>query len=266
MQLKEELGDVMKLEVLLSVMNLNKEDLDKMNITSECVVINQCNKIDYEEYKNFKIYSYNEKGVSKSRNRALEKATGDILIFCDDDVIYNKNYEEIILNEFKNTPKADVIFFNFDSPNRATKKHKKNKRLHIYNSLRYGAINIAFRRDFVNKKNIKLNKLFGSKDNYLSGEDTLFIVDCLKNKLKLYSSTKTIGTVSNLKSEWFKGYNEKYFFDKGALFCAINKSLRHFLFLQYLIRYRNILTNIKFIEAYKVMIKGADSYLEKVKQ
>lgn len=31
----------MKLEVLLSVMNLNKKNLDKMNITSKCTVINQ---------------------------------------------------------------------------------------------------------------------------------------------------------------------------------------------------------------------------------
>ena len=53
----------MKLEVLLSVMNLKKEELDKMNITSKCTVINQCDKKDFEKYKNFNIYSYNEKGL-----------------------------------------------------------------------------------------------------------------------------------------------------------------------------------------------------------
>jgi len=253
----------MKLQVLLSVMNLKKQDLYKMNITSDCIVINQTDKENFEEYKNFKIYSYNEKGISKSRNRALELSTGDILIFCDDDIIYNKDYENIILNEFKNNKNADVIFFNFDSPNRILKMHKKNKRLHIYNSLRYGAYNIAFKKDSV--KNIKLNELFGSKKNYFSGEDTLFIVDCLKKKLKLYACNKNIGLVNHLKSEWFKGYNEKYFFDKGALFCAINKNLRYILCLQYLIRYRNILTDIKFIDAYKIMMKGSNSYLEKVK-
>ena len=39
----------MKLEVMLSIMNLKKEDLDKMNITSKCTVINQCDKEEYEE-------------------------------------------------------------------------------------------------------------------------------------------------------------------------------------------------------------------------
>ena len=38
----------MKLEVMLSVMNLKKEDLDKMNITSKCTVINQCGSDGFE--------------------------------------------------------------------------------------------------------------------------------------------------------------------------------------------------------------------------
>ena len=59
----------MKLEVMLSVINLKKEELDKMNITSNCIVINQCRKEEFEEYKNFKIYSYDEIGTSNSRNK-----------------------------------------------------------------------------------------------------------------------------------------------------------------------------------------------------
>lgn len=251
----------MKLQVLLSVMNLNKNDLDKMNITSECIVINQCKENKFEIYKNFKIYSYNEIGISNSRNRALEHASGDILLFCDDDVIYNSDYENIVLKEFKNNKSADVIFFNFDSPNKFQKKNVKNKRLHIYNSLKYGTVNIAIRKDLLYKNNIKFNTLFGSKDNYNSGEDTLFIVECIKKKLKLYSSVKNIGIVYQDKSTWFKGYNDKYFFDKGALFCAINKHLRYLLFLQYLIRHKEVLVDTKFTTAYKLMISGANSYL-----
>ena len=39
----------MKLEVLLSVMNLDKKDLDKQNITSKCTVINQCDNESFEK-------------------------------------------------------------------------------------------------------------------------------------------------------------------------------------------------------------------------
>lgn len=60
---------------------------------------------------------------------------------------------------------------------------------------------------------------------------------------------------------WFKGYNEKHFKDKGALFTAINPKLRHILLLQYLIRHKEVLTDMKFIDAYKIMLKGSNEYI-----
>ncbi len=249
----------MKLEVMLSVMNLNKKDLDKMNITSKCTVINQCKKNDFEQYKNFNIYSYNEMGTSNSRNRALEHITEDIILICDDEVIYSKTYEQDILNEFKNNPHADIIIFNIDSPNRKIRINKKNRRLHFYNILSYSAQRIAFKKSSI--KNIEFNSLFGGGAKYSSGEDTLFLVDSMKRKIKIYSSTKNIGIVNHQTSTWFKGYTEKYFYDKGALFTAISKRFRHILMLQYLLRHKEVLTNFKLKEAYKIMKKGSNDYI-----
>lgn len=72
----------MKLEVLLSVMNLNIKELKRFNITSDAIIINQCEKLDYQKKGKIKIYSFPEKGVGLSRNNALIRATGDILLFC----------------------------------------------------------------------------------------------------------------------------------------------------------------------------------------
>lgn len=250
----------MKLEVMLSVMNLNKKDLDKMNITSKCTVINQCKKNDFEQYKNFNIYSYNEIGTSNSRNRALEHITEDIILICDDDVIYENNYVEKVLNEFDNNPKADVIIFNFKSPNRSKRIIKKRKRLHIYNSLNYATYNIAFRKKSMN--NIKFNSLFGPGAKYNNGSDTIFIRDIYKNKLKVYSSPEYLGTAYNKKSTWFNGYNEKFFFNKGVLFTAINPKIRYILILQFIIRHKEMLVNIKFRKALKLMLNGSKDYLK----
>ena len=255
----------MELEVLLSVMNLNKQDLDKMNITSTCTVINQCGKNKQEKYKNFNIYSYDEIGTSNSRNRGLEHATKDIILLCDDDVVYNKDYEKIVIEEFKNNPKADMIIFNVINPYRKKRINKKSKKLHIYNSLNYAAYNVAFRKKSL--KNIRMNTMFGPGSKYKSGgDDTLFIVDFLKNKLKIYSSTKIIGKIISDESTWFKGYNEKFFFDKGALYTAISKRFRHILMLQHLIRHKEILNNLKFVKAYKTMLKGSKDYIEHTKE
>ena len=250
----------MKLEVLLSTMNLNINDLDKMNITSLCTVINQCGKKDYTKYKNFKIYSYDEIGLSNSRNRGLEHIEEDIILLCDDDVIYNKDYEKIIIDEFKKNKNADVIIFNMDSPYRSSKQNSKSKRLNICNILKYESCRIAFKRN-----NIKFNKLFGAGAKYTCGEDTLFLVDCLKNNLKIYSSIEAIGTVYHKQSTWFKGYNEKYFFDKGAVYAALNKRIRYILFFVHLIRHKNELKEISFKEAYKAMNDGANDYLNELK-
>lgn len=255
----------MKLEVLLSVMNLNKKDLDKMNITSKCTVINQCDKNYFEKYKNYSIYSYQERGASKSRNRGLENVTEDIIILCDDDVIYSDNYEQIILSEFERIKDADVITFNLNSPNRKIKDNNKRKRLHIFNSLKYSSPRIAFKKSSIQNCKIKFNSYFGPGSIYSSGEDTLFLVDCLRKKLKIYSSPLNVGTVFHTDSTWFKGYNEKYFFDKGALFTAINKQLRWFLIIQFLLRHKCFTKEIGFKNAYKLMIEGSNDYLKEKK-
>ena len=254
----------MKLEVMLSVMNLNKTDLDKMNITCKCTVINQCKKNDFEKYKNFNIYSYNEIGVSNSRNRALEHITEDIILICDDDVIYNDGFVANVISEFESNPDADVIFFNMVNPYRKKRINKKKKRIHFYNCLNYASYNIAFRRERIG--NIKVNTLFGPGAKYKSGgDDTIFITDCLKKGLKIYTSDKTIGQIVSGESTWFDGYNEKFFFDKGALYTAISKRYRKLLILQHLLRHREILDKLKFSEAYKMMIKGSKDYIEENK-
>ena len=251
----------MKLEVILTEMNLDKKDLAKKNITSKCTVINQCDKNGFEKYKNFNIYSYNEKGASNSRNRGLSHITEDIIIFADDDVVYDKNYEKLILDEFNNNPKADVIIFNFNVLNRKKRIIKKRKRMHIYNILNYATYNIAFRRTKIIENNIKFNPLFGPGAKYKNGDDSLFLVNILKSGLKIYSSPTYLGTVYNDNSTWFKDYDYEYIFNKGAIFTAVNPRLRHILFLQYLLRHKEVLANYKLKEAYKIMLKGSKDYL-----
>ena len=254
----------MGLEVLLSVMNLDKKELDKMNITSKCIVINQCNKEGHTKYKNFDIYSYKEKGVSNSRNRALEHSKEDILLFSDNDLVYDKDYEKNIIEEFKNNKDADVIIFNVINEERKARILNKRKRLHIYNSLNYGTYNIAVRRKSIINNNIKFNPLFGPGSKYSNGSDTIFIVDILKNKLKIYSSPYIIGECHNKKSNWFEGYNERYFYLKGVLYTAISKRFRHILMFQHILRHRYILTNYSFKEAYKIMNRGSKEYLHDI--
>ena len=86
----------MELEVLLSVVNLNESNLDKINISNKCTVINQWNKDYFYKYKNFDIYTCSDFGLSNSRNRGLEKVSKDIILLCDDNTVYNDYYDKVL--------------------------------------------------------------------------------------------------------------------------------------------------------------------------
>ena len=76
----------MTLEVLVSTMYQKDYSLlDRMNIQTDAIVVNQCNENSIEkfEYKGHKIkwISLNERGVGLSRNTALMRSTADICLF-----------------------------------------------------------------------------------------------------------------------------------------------------------------------------------------
>lgn len=254
----------MNLQVLVSSMNQNDYGLiKKMNIQSDAIIINQCDKTKFDEFEyngnNIKFLSFNERGIGRSRNNALMRASADICLFADEDVTYVNNYQEIIINAFKENPKADVILFNVPSTNekRPTYKIKSKSKVRWYNCLKYGAVRMAIKTDKLKISNIYFSLLFGGGAKYGSGEDSLFIKDCIKNKLNIYTNPNIIGYVSQNESSWFEGYNKKFFKDKGALFYSISKTFSKFLCIQFLIRNKNILNeDINFIYAYKLMLSG----------
>ena len=107
----------MKVQVLVASMNQKDHSLlDKMNIRSDAIVGNQCdyNSIEEFEFKGNKaIYlNFAERGVGLNRNNALMRATGDICLFADDDMVYVDDYVEKVKNMFALHPYADVIVFN----------------------------------------------------------------------------------------------------------------------------------------------------------
>ncbi len=260
----------MKLQVLISTMQQAINDhslLDKMNIQSDAIVINQCDRNHYENFNHkgysVSIFSFSERGVGLSRNNALMRATADICLFGDDDVTYVNDYSDIIIKEYKDHPDADVIIFNLPStnPKRSTPKIKKWHRLRFYNCLRYGAYQISIKTTSIHKASIYFSLLFGGGARYSAGEDSLFLFDCIKKGLKVYASPRVIGTVKHDKSTWFKGYTEKYFIDKGAFFACLSKRWAKMLCLQFTARHFRMFAHEKsIIEAYKLMLQGTKQF------
>ncbi|MGP4105992.1 glycosyltransferase family A protein [Virgibacillus sp. L01] len=254
----------MKLQVLVSTMHQTDHNLlEKINIKSDAIVINQCDRNEVEEFNHngndIKFMSLAERGVGISRNSALMRATADICLFADDDVTYVDNYPKLILEAFQQQPDADMIVFNVPSTNhdRPFKRIKQKGRVRWFNSLKYGTIRMAIKTESIKKENIYFSLLFGGGAKYGSGEDSLFIFDAIKSGLKVYADPAVIGKVSQEESTWFKGYTDKYFFDKGALYACLSKSWSKLLALQFVIRHKEMFRNEKhWLDAYKLMVKG----------
>lgn len=254
----------MKVEVLVSTMfQKNNEILNNMNINTDAIIVNQCNENKIEEFsfknRRIRLISLNERGVGLSRNTALMRANEEICLFADDDVVYVDEYESLILDAFNKNPKAGVIMFNVPSTNtkRPSPKITKVKKLSIFNSMKYGTFCMAIRKQKIYEANVTFSLLFGGGAKYSAGEDSLFIAECIRKKIGVYTSPHTIGTVSHEESTWFKGYNEKYFIDKGAFFSSLSKKLRKLLCLQFLIRHKEVISKeIGMTKAYKLMKLG----------
>lgn len=256
----------MRLEVLISAVNADAGLLiEKMNITSDAVLINQSGRNSAGEVsvKNGKVrvFSYDEKGVGLSRNRAIENAKGDILLFADDDIVYDSDYEEKVLKEFEKHPEADGIFFNVEvNERRRTYWNKGYDRVHLTNAGRYPAYSIAVRKNALDRSQVKFSLLFGGGAKYSCGEDSLFIKDMLNAGLELYKTETKIGREEerpNSESTWFSGYNEKFFKDRGVLYAFLYGALAKPFAVRFVYAKKEVMCNeIKPKDALKLMFEG----------
>ena len=232
------------LQVLIASMNQSDHSLlEKMNIQSDAIVGNQCDRNSIEEFdwKGYKIKYLNfaEKGVGLNRNNALMRATADICVFADDDMVYLDGYVESIRTAFIELKNADVIVFNLleDRPSRYI--IKKVTRVSYFNYLRYGTARIAVRLNSIRFNGISFNLCFGGGTGRCHGEDNLFLTSCLDKGLNIYAVPVTIARLTEEReSSWNKGYDEKYLKDQGELYRAISKKWCFLLCLQDILRHR----------------------------
>lgn len=252
----------MKVQVLVAAMNQHDHDLlEKMNIQSDVIVGNQCdyNSVEKFEYKTHSAMYLNfaERGVGLNRNNALMRATGDICLFADDDMVYVDNYVDLIEKAFLDHPDADIIAFNLIEKIPTRYVIKEFKRIRFYNFLTYGTARIAVRLNKVRENGISFNLCFGGGTNHCHGEDNIFISDCLKNGMKMYAVPISIAELTEEReSTWNNGYDSTYLVDQGVLYRTITKRFWKLLCFQDAIRHARKEYGTNWSNAYTLMTKG----------
>lgn len=251
------------LQVLISALNADpKELIDKMNLSGDAVLVNQCDEegecILPTAAGEVQVISSLDRGVGLSRNLALENASAPYILFADDDIRYYDNYEDKVLHEFEKIDFADVLIFNVDvCKERSTYKNYDYERVTWMKSGRYPTYSFACKLDSIREAGIDFSPYFGGGAKYGCGEDSLFLMDCLRAGLNVFCVPVTLGREEVRPSTWFHGYTEKYFTDKGVLYRCLYGALARPVAARFVWKHRKTqCTDISPLKAYKLMVKG----------
>ena len=235
-----------KLQVLVATMHRQDFSVgETMNIRCDAVFANQADREETVNCRNrwgdWKMVTTSTRGVGLNRNLALLAADGDILLLADDDVVYNDDMPQQVTKAFQENPQADVLIFSMDilkNGKVTEKRHLQHKRRRVWDSMRFGTYTMAIRRKALLRGNIAFHQCFGGGCMYSAGEDSVFLKNCFDRGLKVYSHPYVLGTCCKDTSSWFVGYNEKYFYDKGALMAHLFPRIPHLMGIYFGVRFK----------------------------
>lgn len=259
-----------KIEILISTINQEHYEklISKMNINGNCIMINQIidNKLYLPEpiiNEKIKFLSYKERGLSISRNKAIQNADATICVIADDDMYYENDIEHIVLEAYKKHPDADIIAFDVDNEDKSNrKKILRSGKVHFIKSMKISSVQITFKKDSILKNNIKFKENFGAGAQYYFGEENIFLSECLRKKLKIYYEPQKIATlIANTESTWSKDSTPEHWNIQGMVYYEMSKLFYPLLILQFAIRKRSLYINtITTWEIIKYMFDGVRKY------
>lgn len=129
-----------------------------------------------------KLVELKNKGVAKSRNAAINRASGKYLLFADDDVLFNEAGIADAIAYFERNPNCAIILTRASDPQGVARKGyvEKETPIKLTNSARAATYEMFIRVDAIRDKEILFDEDFGAGvKNYL-GDEYIFIADALR--------------------------------------------------------------------------------------
>lgn len=170
----------MSFQILISTMNNNFHSRG-LSVTAPHLIINQITSKDLVPSEDPSTINLFKSGLSLSRNCALENSSSDICLISDDDLTYEANFDQKIVEIFEQYPKADIITFKIMKESGVEFKNYKKKPFYhnIKSVMRVASVEIAFRRESI-INDLKFDERFGLGSQFPSSEENIFLTDALK--------------------------------------------------------------------------------------
>ena len=221
------------IEILISTMNQTNLDFlfpmfpSKHFSNYNILIINQSEiKTLSSEFPTVRIINSKSKGLSKSRNLALENAIGKICIIADDDIVYCEEFLNRISNAYNKFPNAATInFCAVNAEGRLMKKYAllAKTNLSIFDVLNTTSFEMTFNKEVLDASNVRFDENFGLGGVFEMGEEAAFLNDLRKKNKQLAFEPSVIVMHRELTSSEKKSRIETYYIN-GALFTKIFKN------------------------------------------
>ena len=136
--------------------------------------------------KNTKLVELKNKGVAKSRNAALDRASGEFLLFGDDDMEFIESGVDAALDHLRENPDCAIILAQAIDESGALRKSYPSKLtpLKLTNSAKAATYEMLVRVDALKDKGIRFDENFGAGADYYLGDEYILIADALRAGLK----------------------------------------------------------------------------------
>ncbi len=117
------------------------------------------------------------RGLSNNRNNALDHATADYALLCDDDIITRAEAYPEIIKAFDENSDMDIATFMIDFPEKKVYPPCGQDLWKPFKGYEACSVEIAFRVKSVKEKNLRFNPMWGIGAPRLgSGEEAIFLL------------------------------------------------------------------------------------------
>ena len=222
-----------------------------------------------------RVINTEERGLSNSRNMAIENALGAICLVADDDVRYVKGFEEGILNAFLPSEQAgakakDAAVITFQVQDDEGNLYRNYPDIEKHTKKTVFTVNgvvIAFKTDAIRSKGIQYNTLFGLGATFETADEYIFMNDVLEAGLIARFEPLVILTHPVYNSGMDSG-SDRIIFARAALkqkYLGRLSYLWVFKYVRFLVAH-NYIAKAQFWEKLKVGFAGIKKYKQLVKR
>ena len=194
----------------------------------------------------FRHHELVSKGVAKSRNKAIDLAKGEYLIFSDDDITFSATGLQQAIDYLDSHPEVALLLGQATDESGALRKRypKTIEKLGSLNSARAATYEMIIRVSEVRKLGVRFDEDFGAgAKNYL-GDEYIFVVDLIKAGGKAVFAPITLAQhpTESSGSRWGSEQDRRA---RAVIFTRVFGALAPFVRLPFGIRRRRELGSLK---------------------